>query len=203
MAAPRAPGRADGRDVRPRLAGGASSRTGEFVSRTVRCNVRIEAFLIHIARSFIRVETLDTSGRQPPRPRVASRFLESDDTYTRADAADFDARRWRLRLVRSPGEPPRPRARFSTPRSAFSAEQVAQTDVPTLVMWGEEDKLIPYEAAGWYMDHLPDATLAARPPTARTRVHRSPPKGAREGSRWRLDGPSRRHGGTFRSAGVI
>ena len=35
------------------------------------------------------------------------------------------------------------------------------------------------------------------------RVHRSPPKGAREGSRWRLDGPSRRHGGTFRSAGVI
>ena len=35
-----------------------------------------------------------------------------------------------------------------------------------------------------------------------SRVHRSPPKGAREGSRWRLDGPSRRHGGTFRSAGV-
>ena len=42
-----------------------------------------------------------------------------------------------------------------------------------------------------------DLTLA-RP----SRVHRSPPKGAREGSRWRLDGPSRRHGGTFRSAGV-
>ena len=38
--------------------------------------------------------------------------------------------------------------------------------------------------------------------TLTLRVHRSPPKGAREGSRWRLDGPSRRHGGTFRSAGV-
>jgi pimeloyl-ACP methyl ester carboxylesterase len=28
-------------------------------------------------------------------------------------------------------------------------------------MWGEEDSLIPFEAAGWYMDHLPNATLAA------------------------------------------
>jgi pimeloyl-ACP methyl ester carboxylesterase len=27
-------------------------------------------------------------------------------------------------------------------------------------MWGEEDALIPYEAANWYMQHLPNATLA-------------------------------------------
>ena len=35
--------------------------------------------------------------------------------------------------------------------------------VPTLVMWGEEDALIPYEAAAWYMEHLPNATLASYP----------------------------------------
>ena len=87
-------------------------------------------------------------------------------------------------LARYPGNRDATRARFSTPRSAFSAEQVAQTDVPTLVMWGEEDKLIPYEAAGWYMDHLPDATLAAYPGIGHLPMEEVPERSAADLQQW-------------------
>lgn len=66
-------------------------------------------------------------------------------------------------MARYPGNRDATRARFSIPYRTFSAQDVARVRVPTLVMWGEEDSLIPYSAAGWYMRHLPDATLANYP----------------------------------------
>jgi len=66
-------------------------------------------------------------------------------------------------MARYPGNRAATLKRFSTPRSPFDASTVAQVDVPTLVIWGEEDSLIPYEAAGWFMDQLPNATLANYP----------------------------------------
>ncbi|WP_209347143.1 alpha/beta hydrolase [Pontixanthobacter sp. CEM42] len=63
-------------------------------------------------------------------------------------------------LGRYPGNRQATLKRFSTPRQAFDEDKIRATTVPTLVMWGEEDSLIPYEAAGWYMDRLPNATLA-------------------------------------------
>ena len=64
-------------------------------------------------------------------------------------------------LARYPGTREATLARFSQPRTPFTPPQVGAVMVPTLVMWGEQDSLIPFEAAGWYMDHLPNATLAA------------------------------------------
>lgn len=66
-------------------------------------------------------------------------------------------------MARYPGNRAATLKRFSTPRNAFDAAAVEQVDVPTLVIWGEEDALIPYEAAGWFMEHLPNATLANYP----------------------------------------
>ena len=66
-------------------------------------------------------------------------------------------------LARYPGNRAATRQRFSAPRKSFAAETVAKVQVPTLVMWGEEDALIPFDAARWYMDHLPNATLASYP----------------------------------------
>ena len=66
-------------------------------------------------------------------------------------------------LARYPGNRNATRQRFATPRRNFDAAQIAAVTVPTLVMWGEEDSLIPYAAAGWYMEHLPNATLANYP----------------------------------------
>ena len=64
-------------------------------------------------------------------------------------------------LARYPGNRRATRIRFSTPRTAFTAEDVAQVKVPTLVMWGKEDSLIPFAAAEWYTSRLPNATLVA------------------------------------------
>lgn len=63
-------------------------------------------------------------------------------------------------MARYPGNRAATRARFSIPYRTFTAEDVAKVQVPTLVMWGEEDALIPYDAANWYMQHLPKGTLA-------------------------------------------
>lgn len=64
-------------------------------------------------------------------------------------------------LARYPGNREATLKRFAQARVPFTAQQVASVQVPTLVMWGEEDSLIPFAAAGWYMEHLPSATLAA------------------------------------------
>lgn len=64
-------------------------------------------------------------------------------------------------MARYPGNRAATRARFSIPYRTFTAEDVAKVQVPTLVMWGEEDALIPYDAANWYMQHLPKGTLAS------------------------------------------
>ncbi len=63
-------------------------------------------------------------------------------------------------MARYPGNRDATRARFSMPYRTFTADDVARVQVPTLVMWGEDDALIPYEAANWYMQHLPRGTLA-------------------------------------------
>lgn len=89
--------------------------------------------------------------------RSLSQSVSNQDVVTR-QAVD---RYWEL--ARYPGNRTATRQRFSNPRKTFSAEQVEGVEVPTLVMWGEEDTLIPFDAAGWYMEHLPNATLAAYP----------------------------------------
>lgn len=64
-------------------------------------------------------------------------------------------------LARYPGNRAATLTRFGQARVPFTAAQVSAVQVPTLVMWGEEDSLIPFEAAGWYMEHLPNAKLVA------------------------------------------
>lgn len=93
-----------------------------------------------------------------PRSLVERSFSQSvaNQAVVTPEAID---RYWEL--ARYPGNREATLKRFSEPRMPFAADQVKAVTVPTLVMWGEEDSLIPFEAAGWYMDHLPNATLAA------------------------------------------
>jgi len=66
-------------------------------------------------------------------------------------------------LARYPGNGEATLKRFSTPRKSFAESDIRAMRVPTLVMWGEEDALIPVEAASWYADRLPDATRVTYP----------------------------------------
>ena len=89
--------------------------------------------------------------------RSLAQSVSNQDVVT-PEAVD---RYWEL--ARYPGNRAATRARFATPRRVYTAEEAAAMEVPTLVMWGEEDALVPYDAAKWYMEHLPNATLANYP----------------------------------------
>lgn len=66
-------------------------------------------------------------------------------------------------LARLPGNRKATMQRFATPRVVYSQEQIAALDVPTLVMWGEEDALIPLAAGDWYAEHLPNNSYVTYP----------------------------------------
>jgi pimeloyl-ACP methyl ester carboxylesterase len=66
-------------------------------------------------------------------------------------------------LARLPGNRRATRERFSRPWTSFTTDEVRAVLVPTLIMWGREDGLIPYEAAEWYRTTLPDARLVSYP----------------------------------------
>ncbi|WP_454597001.1 alpha/beta fold hydrolase [Qipengyuania sp. SM2507] len=66
-------------------------------------------------------------------------------------------------LLRYPGNRTATLDRFAIPREEYARADVTRVTVPTLVMWGEEDALIPFTAAGWYMGALPNAELVHYP----------------------------------------
>ncbi|HEU4820755.1 MAG TPA: alpha/beta hydrolase [Qipengyuania sp.] len=81
-------------------------------------------------------------------------------------------------LARYPGNRAATRERFGQPWTSFTAEQVQSIDVPTLIMWGEEDSLIPYAAAKWYRDHLPRAQLVSYPGIGHLPMEETPDQSA-------------------------
>ena len=66
-------------------------------------------------------------------------------------------------LLRYPGNRGATIARFSARRSAFDAQDVGQIEAPSLVIWGEDDALIPVEAGLWFDTHLPNSRLVVYP----------------------------------------
>jgi len=62
-------------------------------------------------------------------------------------------------LLRYPGNRTATLRRFSVNRTPFPAEDVATITAPTLVIWGDEDALISVDAAAWFDEHLPAASL--------------------------------------------
>lgn len=62
-------------------------------------------------------------------------------------------------LARFPGNRQATMQRFATPRRQYTAEEVSGLTLPTLVMWGDEDSLIPLAAGEWFAEHLPANTF--------------------------------------------
>ena len=62
-------------------------------------------------------------------------------------------------MLRYPGNREATIARFSGGWNSFDAAEVASIKVPALVIWGEEDGLIPVEAGLWYDRQLPNSRL--------------------------------------------
>lgn len=66
-------------------------------------------------------------------------------------------------LLRYPGNRAATMARFSAPRETFDAEDLAKVDVPTLILWGEEDALISLEGAQFFHRGIRGSKLVTFP----------------------------------------
>ena len=87
-------------------------------------------------------------------------------------------------LARYPGNRAATRARFALPWTQFTAEEVARIAVPTLVMWGEADSLIPFAAGRWYARTLPDARLVSYPGIGHLPMEEAPDRSAADLARF-------------------
>ncbi|MEM8725298.1 MAG: alpha/beta hydrolase [Pseudomonadota bacterium] len=66
-------------------------------------------------------------------------------------------------LLRYPGNRRATMARFSTAYDPMSEAEISAVTVPTLIIWGEEDRLIPVAAGQWLDEKLPNSQLAVYP----------------------------------------
>ncbi|MEM6857645.1 MAG: alpha/beta hydrolase [Pseudomonadota bacterium] len=62
-------------------------------------------------------------------------------------------------LLRYPGNRRATLARFSRPYTPIEPSDIAAITAPALILWGDEDRLIPLAAGRWLNETLPDSTL--------------------------------------------
>lgn len=62
-------------------------------------------------------------------------------------------------LLRYPGNRRATMKRFSTDYEPLNEAEIAGIAAPTLIIWGDEDRLIPLEAGEWLDRTMPDSTL--------------------------------------------
>ncbi|MEP3420340.1 MAG: alpha/beta hydrolase [Erythrobacter sp.] len=66
-------------------------------------------------------------------------------------------------MLRYPGNRAATMARFSTDYEPMTEAEIVALDMPTLILWGEEDRLIPVSAARWLDQTLPNSDLVVYP----------------------------------------
>lgn len=66
-------------------------------------------------------------------------------------------------LLRYPGNRAATAERFAIPRKGFAASELAAIKTPTLILWGEEDKLISVAGAHWYNAGITGSKLKTYP----------------------------------------
>lgn len=95
-----------------------------------------------------------------PRSLIATSLEQSVSVKAVASEAAID-RYWEL--LRYPGNRRATLARFSQPYDPLAEADIAKVTVPTLILWGEEDRVIPIEAGRWLAQTLPNDTLVTYP----------------------------------------
>jgi pimeloyl-ACP methyl ester carboxylesterase len=93
-----------------------------------------------------------------PRSVIATSLKQSVSNQAVVNAAEIDEY-WEL--LRRPGNRDATLRRFAERARAVAAagatagQKEPTLSIPTLILWGEEDKLIPVSAAHWFATHLP------------------------------------------------
>jgi len=122
-----------------------------------------------VARHFLPRSIYERSLSQS----VANQAVVTDDMVDRY---------WEL--GRYPGNRDATMLRFRTLRHEYTTDEISALEVPTLVMWGEQDALIPLEAGQWYAQHLPDAQLVTYPEFGHLPQQENPDQSASDLRSW-------------------
>ena len=111
----------------------------------------------NLAFAILRLPGINRIGMElMPRSVVEKSMKQSvaDPDGVKPDTVD---RIWEM--ARYPGNREATLTRFSQSYNTYTAEQVGGITVPTLVMWGDKDALIPLAAGEWLAKTLPEAVL--------------------------------------------
>ncbi|WP_033376862.1 alpha/beta fold hydrolase [Porphyrobacter sp. AAP82] len=95
-----------------------------------------------------------------PRSLIQQSLEQSVSVKSVASPAAVD-RYWEL--LRYPGNRAATMARFSQPYDPLKEADIARVATPTLILWGEDDRIIPVEAGQWLARTLPANTLRIYP----------------------------------------
>lgn len=95
-----------------------------------------------------------------PRALIARSLEQSVSVKSVATDAAID-RYWEL--LRYPGNRRATLKRFSIPYDPLTEAEIAGVATPTLILWGEEDRLIPVVAGRWLDATMPNSTLVVYP----------------------------------------
>ena len=95
-----------------------------------------------------------------PRSLIAQSLEQSVSVKSVASEAAVD-RYWEL--LRYPGNRRATLKRFGYPYEPLTEGEIAAITAPTLILWGEEDRLIPLAAGQWLAEKMPNAALKAYP----------------------------------------
>lgn len=95
-----------------------------------------------------------------PRELIAQSLDQSVSVKSVVTEAAVD-RYWEL--LRYPGNRRATLQRFGYPYDPLSETAIASVTTPTLILWGEEDRLIPFEAGRWLAKTIPNASLVSYP----------------------------------------
>jgi len=95
-----------------------------------------------------------------PRSLIAQSLEQSVSVKSVASEAAVD-RYWEM--LRYPGNRHATLKRFSQPYDPLGEAEIAAVATPALILWGEEDRLIPVEAGQWLAKTLPNNRLVVYP----------------------------------------
>lgn len=95
-----------------------------------------------------------------PRSLIAQSLEQSVSVKSVVSPAAVD-RYWEL--LRYPGNRRATLKRFGYPYDPLTETEITGITAPTLILWGEEDRLIPLDAGQWLAKTMPNAELKAYP----------------------------------------
>lgn len=119
--------------------------------------------------------------RITPRALIERSLTQSVSNKAIVTPAAVD-RYWEL--LRYPGNREATFARFAQPRKSVSREQLAALKVPTLILWGEQDALIPVAAGRWFHAALPGSRLIVYPGIGHLPMEEAPSETGRDLRAW-------------------